>query len=134
MTITHPLTTDVAIIGAGPIGIELAIALQRAGVAYVLLEAHQIGDAFSQWPPHTHFFSTPEHVALAGVPVHSPDQQPITGEQYLAYLRSWSASQRHLDATGVDAVSEIESDMREAFGEPSRNVSWPLTIKACRKP
>ena len=88
MTITHPLPTDVAIIGAGPIGIELAIALQRAGVAYVLLEAHQIGDAFSQWPPHTHFFSTPEHVALAGVPVHSPDQQPITGEQYLAYLRT----------------------------------------------
>ena len=55
-------------------------------------------------------------------------------DQYLAYLRSWSASQRHLDATGVDAVSEIESDMREAFGEPSLNVSWPLTIKACRKP
>jgi thioredoxin reductase (NADPH) len=81
-------TTEVAIVGAGPIGIELAIALQRLGVAYVLLEAAQVGDAFSKWPPNTHFFSTPEHVALAGVPVHNLNQQPISGEQYLAYLRT----------------------------------------------
>jgi len=80
--------TDIAIIGAGPIGIELAIALQRAGADYCLIEAKQIGDAFSQWPPHTHFYSTPEHVALAGVPVHNVDQLPINGEQYLAYLRT----------------------------------------------
>jgi thioredoxin reductase (NADPH) len=81
-------TTDILIVGAGPIGIELAIALQRAGCSYLLIEAKQIGDAFSNWPPSTHFFSTPEHVALAGVPVHNVDQLPITGEQYLAYLRT----------------------------------------------
>lgn len=56
-----------------------------------------------------------------------------TADQYLAYLRSWSASQRHLDATGVDAVSEIEEDLRAAFGDQSRTVRWPLAIKACRK-
>lgn len=80
--------TDIIIIGGGPIGIELAIALERLGADYLLIEARQIGDAFSQWPPNTHFFSTPEHVALAGVPVHNLDQLPITGEQYLAYLRT----------------------------------------------
>lgn len=78
---------EVIIIGAGPIGIELAIALQRAGVDYLLIEARQIGDAVSRWPAETHFYSTPEHVALAGVPVHTGDQLPISGEQYLAYLR-----------------------------------------------
>lgn len=80
--------TNIAIVGAGPIGIELAIALERLGVDYLLIEAKQIGDEFSKWPPNTHFFSTPEHVALAGVPVHTLDQMPITGEQYLAYLRT----------------------------------------------
>lgn len=79
--------TKVAIIGGGPIGIELAIALQEAGEDYILLEAKQIGQAFTLWPPSTHFFSTPEHVALAGVPVHTPNQLPISGEEYLAYLR-----------------------------------------------
>ena len=78
---------DTIIIGGGPIGIELAIALHRLGHSYLLLEANQIGHAFTTWPPQTHFFSTPEHVALAGVPVHTLDQRPISGEQYLAYLR-----------------------------------------------
>ncbi len=79
--------TSTAIIGAGPIGIELAIALHRLDINYLLIEAKQIGHAFSLWPPHTHFYSTPEHVALAGIPVHNLDQLPISGEQYLAYLR-----------------------------------------------
>jgi thioredoxin reductase (NADPH) len=78
---------DVAVIGGGPIGIEMAIALGRAGIDYILFESSQIGAAISRWPRHTHFYSTPEHVALAGVPVHNVDQLPLTGEQYLAYLR-----------------------------------------------
>jgi thioredoxin reductase (NADPH) len=78
---------NIAIIGAGPIGIELAIALHRMNVAYTLFEAEQIGSFIAKWPPNTHFFSTPEHVALAGIPFHNLDQQTPTGEQYLAYLR-----------------------------------------------
>jgi thioredoxin reductase (NADPH) len=86
---THPITmTKIAIVGAGPIGIELAISLERVGIDYLLIDAGQIGDFFLKWPPNTHFFSTSEHVALAGVPVHNLDQHPITGEQYLAYLRT----------------------------------------------
>ncbi|HIP73454.1 MAG TPA: pyridine nucleotide-disulfide oxidoreductase [Anaerolineae bacterium] len=79
---------EVAIIGGGPIGVEMAITLERLGVDYILFEAAQVGDAFMKWPPETHFFSTPEHVALAGIPVHNLDQRSITGEQYLAYLRT----------------------------------------------
>lgn len=80
--------TDVIVVGAGPIGIELTIALSTLGIDTILIEARQIGATISEWPPATHFYSTPEHVALAGVPVHNTDQLPITGEQYLAYLRS----------------------------------------------
>jgi thioredoxin reductase (NADPH) len=85
--ITQPIDVDVAIIGAGPIGVETAIAMQRAGADYILFEANQIGHAISKWPPRTRFFSSNEHVALAGVPVQNVSQQSITGERYLAYLR-----------------------------------------------
>lgn len=88
MTHKQPAQIDVAIVGGGPIGIELAIALKRLGVEHILFEASQIGEAFMKWPPNTRFFSTPEHVALAGIPVHSLDQGSISGEHYLAYLRT----------------------------------------------
>ncbi|MDA0246169.1 MAG: NAD(P)-binding domain-containing protein [Chloroflexi bacterium] len=79
--------TTIAIIGAGPIGLELAISLGRQNIPYILFEANQLGHEFSKWPPQTRFFSTPEHVALAGVPIHTPDQIALTSEQYEAYLR-----------------------------------------------
>jgi thioredoxin reductase (NADPH) len=77
----------VAIVGAGPIGLELAVALKQAGVDYVHFETHQIGHTIASWPPNTQFFSSPQRVAIAGVPLGSVDQQKPTGEAYLAYLR-----------------------------------------------
>ncbi len=55
-------------------------------------------------------------------------------QQYLAYLRSWSASQRYLKTTGNDPVGLIENEMQQAWGNPDeiRSVSWPLTIRAGR--
>jgi hypothetical protein len=55
--------------------------------------------------------------------------------QYLAYLRSWSAVQRFLKASGRDAVAGIAVDMRLAWGDPeqTRAVRWPMTIKAGRE-
>ncbi len=79
--------TETAVIGGGPIGIELAIALARQNRDYILFEAGQVGDAFTRWPVETRFFSTNEHIALAGVPVQNASQQSATGEEYLAYLR-----------------------------------------------
>lgn len=79
---------DVAIIGAGPIGIELAACLKLAGVDYVQFDARQIGHTLSWWPRNTPFFSTTERLAIAGVPIPNNNQQRITGEEYLAYLRA----------------------------------------------
>jgi thioredoxin reductase (NADPH) len=82
------MTHDVAIIGAGPIGLELAVALKQAGIEYLVFDSGQIGETIFQWPPNTHFFSSPERIAIAGVPIPNIDQTKITGEAYLAYLRS----------------------------------------------
>ncbi len=79
---------EVAIIGAGPIGIELAVCLKQAGVDYIHFDARQIGYTMTWWPRNTSFFSTTERLAIAGVPIPNNHQQRITGEEYLAYLRS----------------------------------------------
>ena len=80
--------TEVLIVGAGPIGIELAIALRRAGIRYEHVDAAQIGSTISWYAPQTHFFSSPERIAIAGVPLLTLDQTKATREEYLNYLRA----------------------------------------------
>ena len=82
------IRTDVAVIGAGPIGLEMAVALKQAGVEYIHLEARQIGYTVSWFPPQTRFFSSNERIAIAGVPLQTQDQSKASREEYLAYLRS----------------------------------------------
>lgn len=79
--------TQVAIIGAGPTGVELAVALTREGVDFLLFDAGQIGHTITWWPKHTRFFSTSERIAIPGLPLTVFDQQHPTNDEYLAYLR-----------------------------------------------
>ncbi len=55
--------------------------------------------------------------------------------QYLAYLGSWSASQRYRQRTGRDPIEEISTAMRTAWGDPEavRAVQWPLLVLAGRR-
>jgi len=80
--------TPVAIIGAGPIGLELAIALKQAGIDYIQFDAGQIGATMQWYPPEMVFHSSADRLALAGVPIQVPDQQKPKREEYLAYLRA----------------------------------------------
>ncbi|MGZ8833610.1 MAG: NAD(P)-binding domain-containing protein [Thermoanaerobaculia bacterium] len=79
---------QVAIIGAGPIGIELAVALKQAGVDYVQIDASQIGSTIDWFPMQMLFHSSSDRLALAGVPIQVPNQQKISREEYLAYMRA----------------------------------------------
>ena len=97
---------DVAIVGAGPIGLELAAALKRAGVDYIHFEARQIGQTIFNWPSNTQFFSSPERVAIAGFPFQNVDQQKATGEAYLAYLRA-IVNQLDLAVNTYETVVEV---------------------------
>src|SRR6478672_5371198 len=82
------MDAQVAIVGAGPLGIELAVALKRAGVSALQFDARQVGHTISWFPPQTRFFSSNDRIAIAGVPLQTPDQMKATREEYLAYLRA----------------------------------------------
>lgn len=82
------IETDVALIGAGPIGLEIAAGLKEKGVDYLHFEANQIGHTIQKWPRNTKFLSTPERDAIAGIPIQTFHQETLTGEEYLGYLRA----------------------------------------------
>ncbi len=78
----------IALIGAGPLGLEMAVALQRNSLPYLHFEAGQIGATIAWWPPASRWFSSSERISIAGVPLETPNQEKATREEYLAYLRS----------------------------------------------
>ncbi len=54
--------------------------------------------------------------------------------QFLAYLHSWSAAQRHRQRTGHDAVQAAAPALAAAWGEPERvrTVRWPFFVQVGR--
>jgi len=107
---TDPIhETDTLIVGAGPIGLELAVSLKRAGVDYVHLEAGQLAHTITWYPKQARFFSSPERIAISGVQLVTPDQTKATREQYLAYLRG-VAQQFDLPVNTYEKVTDIKRD------------------------
>jgi thioredoxin reductase (NADPH) len=100
-----------AIIGAGPIGLEVHWALKREGLTPLHFDAGQIGSTMQWWAPGTRFFSSPERIAICGVPLFTPNEDKATREEYLAYLRA-IAEQFDLRVRTFERVVAIETSGR----------------------
>lgn len=97
----------VVIVGGGPIGIELAVALKRRNIASQVIEAGPIGHTISWWAPQTQWFSSNERISIAGVPLMTVDGSKARREEYLLYLRGIVA-QFDLDVRTFDRVKSID--------------------------
>jgi thioredoxin reductase (NADPH) len=111
--------TQLLIVGGGPIGIELAVACRRRGISHRVIEAGPIGNTISWWAPETHWFSSPERIAIAGVPLLTPDQGKATREQYLTYLRSVVA-QFDVPVHSFERVNGISGEVGDFLIETDR--------------
>jgi len=96
------------------------------------------------WPPERGLVDAGYHT----IPLPFGDDKPFAeiaappfvmsvswnAAQFLAYLRSWSATQRYIKANGVDPVALVESDLRAAWGDPAlrREVRWDFHLRCGR--
>jgi len=101
--------TQVAIVGAGPIRLELAAVLKHMGVPYLQMDAGQVGQTITWYPNQARFFSSPDRIAIAGVPLHTHDQSKATREEYLAYLRA-VVQQHQLKIRSYERVTNIQRE------------------------
>ena len=78
---------DAVIIGAGPCGLAAAIAFKRAGLRAVVIDRSCVVSGIAGYPTYITFFSTPERLAIGGVPFIVAAEKP-TRRDALAYYRA----------------------------------------------
>lgn len=88
---------DLAIIGAGPIGIEAAILAKRAGLTYRLLEKGAVVDAIRRYPVTMQFFTTSERLEVGGHPLVTATDKPTRKEAIDYYRKVVAAEQLEIE-------------------------------------
>ena len=99
---------DVAIVGAGPIGIQTAILAKRAGLRYVVLEKGAIVNAIYGYPTYMTFFTTSDRLEVGGHPLVTATEKP-TRREALEYYRKVVHNEA-LNVRTFTAVVELTRD------------------------
>ncbi|HCX20301.1 MAG: hypothetical protein CMB80_06765 [Flammeovirgaceae bacterium] len=102
-------TTDILIIGAGPIGLTCGIEATKAGMSHVIIDKGCLVNSLYNYPKNMTFFSTSDKLEVGGVPFISHNPKPTRSEA-LEYFRrvatSWKLNTRlyesvdHIDKKG----------------------------------
>jgi thioredoxin reductase (NADPH) len=77
---------DIAIVGAGPVGLATAIEAHRRGLKYLVFDKGCITNSIVGFPSHMVFFTTPELLEIGGIPLTSDREKPTRNEA-LKYYR-----------------------------------------------
>jgi len=108
---------DVAIVGAGPAGISVAIEAGRNGLKSIVIDKGSLVNTIRRYPTYAVFFSTSELLELGGIPFPSINKQP-NRQEALRYFTKVAEhfGVRHSLYNTVHTISrsnagfEIESD------------------------
>ncbi|MEM8896780.1 MAG: YpdA family putative bacillithiol disulfide reductase [Bacteroidota bacterium] len=77
---------DVAIVGAGPIGLACGIEAQKKGFSHIIFDKGCLVNSIYHYPVNMTFFSTSEKIEIGGVPFISHTPRP-TRKEALEYYR-----------------------------------------------
>ena len=81
-----PEPLDLAVIGAGPCGLAVGVAAQRANLRATLFDRGPIVSSLVRYPLYMTFFSTAEKLEIGGVPFVTSADKP-TRREALTYYR-----------------------------------------------
>ncbi len=96
---------DVAIIGAGPVGLACAIEAKRAGLSAIVFDKGALTNSIVGYPARMEFFSTPDLIEIGGHPFPVQGYKP-TREEGLEYYRTVAAREA-LDVRLYERVTAL---------------------------
>ena len=97
---------DVAIVGAGPVGLACAIHAARERLMAVVIEKGAVVNSLLGYPTNMEFFSTPELIEIGGHPFTTRGYKPIR-EEAIAYYRRVAHLER-IDLRLYECVQHVE--------------------------
>lgn len=96
------------IIGGGPIGLACALAAQKEGLDYLILEKGCLVNSLYRYPLNMTFFSTSERLEIGGIPFVSNNAKP-TRPEALEYYRRVALS-THVKINLFEKAENIKSN------------------------
>jgi thioredoxin reductase (NADPH) len=103
-----PLTYDVLVIGAGPVGLACAIEARRLGLSACVVDKGALVNSIVGYPINMEFFSTPELVEIGGHPFPNTRYKP-SREDAIEYYRLVAAREQ-LDVRLYETVMAVNGD------------------------
>lgn len=103
-----PEKHELAIVGAGPAGLATAWAARQAGLDTVVLERGCVADNIRRFPANLVFYSTPDLIELADLPLITASAKPTRTEALTYYTRF--AVAKRLDVRTYEEVVEASRD------------------------
>ncbi len=77
---------DVIIVGAGPVGLAVALELQRAGISPLLVDKGTVAESIRRFPRDIVFFSEAKNIEIGGYPLACTRAKP-TRHEALRYFQ-----------------------------------------------
>src|SRR6476660_8796329 len=106
-------STDLLVIGAGPIGLAVGIAARQAGLPCVLLDRRTIVSTIERYPLGMTFFSTPERIEIGDIPFIASHEKPTRKDGLLYYRRV--AEHYQLDIRPGEDVVDVTQEPDGSF-------------------
>jgi thioredoxin reductase (NADPH) len=121
------ISTDVAIVGAGPCGLAAAIAMKKAGLDALVFDRGCVVSGITLYPTYMTFFSTAERLSIGDIPFVVATEKP-TRRDALAYYR---AIVTHYDLA-IRQYEPVETIERDGEGFIVRSMTTAGEAQATR--
>lgn len=99
---------DVAIVGAGPVGLACAVRAKHEGLEAVAIEKGALVNSLLGYPTNMELFSTPELIEIGGHPFPTTGYKPVR-EEAIAYYRRLAENEA-LNLRLYEAVRRIDGE------------------------
>lgn len=121
---------DVAIVGAGPVGLAAAIACKRAGLSYVVLEKGCVVNAIFEYPTYMTFFTTAPELEIGNHPLVTGHDKPDRRDALMYYRLV--AQREGLNIEQYTAVTAIHAALAGFTVEVEKRDGLPGVVEARR--